>query len=102
MRGVKGLGGDMSSILGDNVFDAPWDMVAAINHALTVLSWFENLPQEEQPPRHIWWSGDLVNEWFDNVRVKRSASSGRKTAYELADDVPMDANSFAEDLRPSG
>ena len=80
-------------------------MVVALNHALTVISWHENLPRDEQPPRHIWYSGDLVEQWFKDVEEKRKnkygSSSGSSSRYEEADDVPMTSNDLAASLRPS-
>jgi hypothetical protein len=78
--------------------------VVALNHALTVISWHENLPVEEQPPRHIWWSGDLVDKWFRNVekeRKNRYGNSGRSSKYDDADDAPMTSNDLAASLRPT-
>lgn len=76
----------------------------AINHALTVISWHENLPKEEQPPRHIWHSGELVDKWFRDVEEKRSekyGSSGKKrSSYDEADNVPMSTNELADSYRP--
>lgn len=77
----------------------------ALNHALTVISWHENLPKDEQPPRWIWHSSDLVDKWFDGVEERREAkygSSGKsKSSYESADDVPMSENEYAKSLRPT-
>jgi hypothetical protein len=65
----------------------------AVNTAVTVLSWFENLPEDEQPPRHIWYDGERLDQWFEDVREKRNAGSeGRRTPYEEADDAPMERN----------
>lgn len=67
-----------------------------------VLSWFENLPTDEQPPRHIWWSSELIKEWFELVNAKRNSKTVNKSksSYQAATDVPMDDNEFAKDLRP--
>jgi len=76
----------------------------ALNHALTVISWFENLPQDEQPPRAIWHSAERVDSWFRDVEKKRSekyGSSGkRRSSYEEADNVPMSSNELADKYRP--
>ncbi len=73
----------------------------AVNHALMVISWYENLPKDEQPPRHIWWSGELLDEWFRNVEEARGSRSTKKSSsYEDADDAPMSANVLAEGMRP--
>ncbi len=75
----------------------------AVNQALTVISWHENLPRDEQPPRHIWYSGEKVEEWFKDVERKRSNKygSGRHSPYDDADDVPMTSNELADSMRPS-
>ncbi len=75
----------------------------AVNHALTVISWHENLPMEEQPPREIWHSPELVEDWFRDVEEKRKSKydgGGRKSSYSDADDAPMASNELAESLRP--
>lgn len=73
----------------------------AVNHALMVISWHENLPKDEQPPRHIWWSAELLDEWFRNVEEDRSSrSTKRSSSYQDADDAPMSENVYAEGMRP--
>jgi hypothetical protein len=78
-------------------------LVQAVNEALMVLAWFENLPKEEIPPRHIWWSVDMLDQWFEDVgkRRKRQAS-GKKSTYDTADEVPSMGNQLVdrEDLIP--
>jgi hypothetical protein len=72
-----------------------------VNQALTVISWHENLPKDEHPPREIWWSGELLDEWFRNVNEKRGEKTGTKrSSYDEADDVPMSGNVLAEGMRP--
>ncbi len=68
-----------------------------------VLSWHENLPKEEIPPRHLWWSGDLLENWFTDVEAKRKRkSSGKRSTYEAADEVPSMGNQLVDrdDLTP--
>ena len=77
----------------------------AVNHALTVISWHENLPKEEQPPRTIWFSAELVDKWFRDVETKRESKYGNsgksKSSYEEAEDVPMSRNELADAVRKS-
>lgn len=76
----------------------------AVSEALTVLSWYENLPEDEQPPRHIWWSDDLLEQWFRNVKENRKNDSGEghrpRSSYEEADDVPMAQNELIDRSGP--
>lgn len=69
-----------------------------------MLSWFENLPEDEQPPRHIWHSDKLLSDWFEDVELKRKQKSSGKhvSSYEDADDAPMMGNELVnrEDLIP--
>lgn len=80
----------------------------AVNEALTVLSWHENLPKDEIPPRHIWWSEDRIDEWFRKVQEdrERKYGSGRKSGstFDQADDAPMTSNTLInrDDLKPGG
>lgn len=65
---------------------------------MQVMSWYENLPEEEQPPRNLWWSDKLLSEWFDKVNAERKEKYGgsKKSTYEAADDVPMMSNEDAD------
>jgi hypothetical protein len=66
-----------------------------------VISWEENLPQDEQPPRLIWWSDELLEEWFEEVKAARGTTRARrrKSSYDEADDVPMVGNELAGQYR---
>lgn len=75
----------------------------AVNTALTVLSWFENLPKEEQPPRELWWSGKLLDDWFTEVRERRDQKSGggskKRSSWDDGTDVPLTDNELATEMR---
>jgi hypothetical protein len=94
------MGGDFSSFWPERVELIPWDRVVAVNHALMVISWHENLPRKEQPPRHIWWSDELLDDWFGNVQENRESRSTR-SSYADAEDVPMTSNELARQYRPT-
>lgn len=75
-------------------------LVQAVNESLMVLSWHENLPKEEVPPRNIWWSGDLLDEWFEDVeRRRKKKTSGKQSTYEAAEDSPSMGNQLVEEQR---
>jgi len=76
-----------------------WVVVEAITEALRVLSWYENLPEDEQPPRKMWHSDKLLGEWFEDVDRKRKQKTGGKdstSSYRDADDAPMMGNEFVD------
>lgn len=63
----------MSQILPDGLtlFTAPHSFVGAIRSAMVFLSWQENLPREEIPPRKIWLDGEALEAWFERVEKLR-------------------------------
>lgn len=73
-------------------------LIQAVNEALMVLSWHENLPKDDVPPRHIWWSSDMLDKWFEEVerRRKKQSSGGKKSTYETADEVPSMGNQLLD------
>lgn len=94
------MGGDFSAFWPEGIVSSPWALVLATNLALQVISWHENLPRDEQPPRHIWWSEDLLASWFRNVQEGREAKSTKRSSYDDAEDVPMEQNELAAQYRP--
>ncbi len=55
-----------------------------------MLSWFENLTEEEQPPRHIWWSEKLLDKWIKDVIEKRKPQSSGDEANEMVGNELVD------------
>jgi hypothetical protein len=80
----------------EGIQNAPYNLVSAVNEALTVLSWHEKLPKDEVPPRYLWWSVDLIDKWFKDVERKRKRKSSGST-YDSADEVPMMGNEWTGD-----
>jgi len=44
----------------------------AIEHALNVLTWHENLQKDEVPPEHLWEDPEGLEQWWQWVEDKRS------------------------------
>ncbi len=62
----------------ERVTDIPWYLQVAIEFGLTVLSWMENLPKKEVPPRHIWADPEGLELWWkklDDLRADGLSSS---------------------------
>lgn len=55
----------------ERVEDVPWYLNVAIEHGLTILNWFENLPDDERPPEHIWEDAEGLELWWETVKAKR-------------------------------
>lgn len=45
----------------------------AINHGLTVLSWFENYTGDELPHENLWDDAEAVEEHFKRVKERKDA-----------------------------
>lgn len=63
----------MSQLLPDGIRslrDAPYPLFRAVRIGLQYLS-FEDLPEEDVPPRSIWTDFDALKDWFDEVRRRQ-------------------------------
>lgn len=64
----------------ENPIDLPWPFVEAWQTALTVLGWFENLSEDDQPPKDIWHDSRRLEAHFAEIRSKwRGKSSDAGT-----------------------
>lgn len=59
----------------------------AVQHALHVLHWQENLSTDEMPPEWMWPFNDALDEWFDEVDARRRDRVGGRDTYEDAPDM---------------
>lgn len=83
-------------------------MQVAIEHALNVLTWYENLPKDEVPPEHLWEDGEGLEQWWASVEAKRddggvATSRGRVDSDDGDGDQPsgMAENDYARFLKQS-
>lgn len=70
----------------DSVFDIPWFLQVAIDQALMILNWRENLTKEEMPPEHIWEDPEGLDDWWHRVEAKRSDGVPTASRYSDSDD----------------
>ena len=56
----------------ERISQIPWFLQTAIEHAMTVLNWYENLPKNEVPPRHLWADVDGLDLWWKKIEERRS------------------------------
>lgn len=75
----------------------------AIEQALTILSWYENLPEEERPPEYLWEDSQGLEMWWASVEAKRSdgvATNRGATDHAQDDQAPsMTENDHARFLK---
>lgn len=81
-------------------------MQTAIEHALIVLSWHENLQPDEVPPEYLWEDGEGLEQWWKRIEEKRSdgISTGRGSSSsddEGDPDPGMAENDYAQALKRS-
>lgn len=67
--------------------------MSAISHAAMILNWFENLLENEQPPRWMWALDEDLAQHFE--RVKADRDSGMDS--DPGGDGPMMQNEYARD-----
>lgn len=75
-----------------DITEAPSELITAIQHAHTILNWFENLPEEEVPPGWMWPFADEVGEWFEEIREIRRQKNDRHS--DDRETVPMTDNAW--------
>lgn len=63
---------------------AGWDLMEAVSAAMAVLGWFE-LPEDEVPPERYWHSPDLLDEWFEAAKRRRSNRAKGLESIEMPD-----------------
>jgi hypothetical protein len=49
----------------------------AIEQAVTILSWYENLPKEEIPPEYLWEDSEGLEMWWNSLDERREEKMGR-------------------------
>jgi hypothetical protein len=79
LRIAKSLG-DVSALLPpgiDSVWDLPHNIHDAISQGLVFIG-FDELSEEERPPRNIWLDPELLTEHFANLkRERKEKAEGR-------------------------
>lgn len=56
----------------DDIRDLPYPLFDAINRAVVFIG-FDELREDERPPKRIWLNGEALNEHFDWIKRKREA-----------------------------
>jgi hypothetical protein len=62
----------------DDLRDCPHTVFYAIRAALIFLS-FDELSEDERPPKHLWDDNEQLHKWFDEVKKRRDEKYGGKS-----------------------
>ena len=74
-----------------------WFLQVAIEQALTILNWYENLPKKEVPPEHLWEDAEGLDLWWKIVEAKRGDETA--SGYSDAEESDMTDNDMAREFR---
>jgi len=75
-----------------SVEDIPADLTLVIDHGYKIISWQENLTEEEMPPRWMWHLDWELEKWFEEIDALRKS----KYAVDDREDTLMDQNEDPE------
>lgn len=70
-------------------------MLLAIEHGHHILSWQENLVEDEIPPTWMWSLDEELNDWFEQLESSRKDKGGGGGD----EPVPMMQNELAKSRR---
>lgn len=56
-----------------SLLDAPHSLVGLLKTTMVFLSWQDNLPNDEMPPRRIWLNEKKLKRFFKDMDKKREA-----------------------------
>jgi hypothetical protein len=76
----------------------PNDLHTAIEQAIRILSWQENLATDEMPPRWMWhldWEIEGHFERVDAARNAKYASNASGSDHQIAEGSEWDENAYA-------
>ena len=76
-----------------SIEDIPVDLFRAIQHAERIVSWQENLMDDEMPPRWMWPFEEKLSSWFEDVKSKRN---GGESNSDSGENPSMIGNEFAQ------
>lgn len=94
VRAAKSSGNGAFLIPGaSSIEKVPWDLAAAVDHAVRVCNWQENLMSEEMPPEWMWPFDAELEDWFSEVERARDAKYGTGDDRE---ETNMMGNEYSE------
>lgn len=80
----------------DSIQDVPWDLAYAIEHAIRICHWQENLLSEDMPPHWMLPFDEELTIWFEEVEARREQRYGSSEGNETTE---MMSNEYADEFR---
>lgn len=80
----------------DCIEEVPDELLRVVEHATTVLNWYDNLPSSDMPPRWMWHLPDQLDLHFKKVEESRG---GGTSAPGEGSVTSLDQNVLASDKR---
>lgn len=78
----------------------PNDLFLAIEHAIRVISWQENMTSDECPPVWMWHLDWEIEEWFKKVSIERDKKWGtNKESDEIPEGAMWEENVYFDQLK---
>lgn len=59
--------------------DWPWPITYCVGEARRIISYWENLPDDQRPPKRLWHSRDKCALYIEEHRADGSSGSGKLT-----------------------
>lgn len=79
----------------DNIYELPAPHFAALRTSLMFLG-FEEMPEEDAPPKRIWLDDDALTSHFSHLKEKRKAEMNPNGSQPSGE--PMKQNSLAREM----
>lgn len=73
-------------------------MFLAIEHAVRIVSWQENLPPDECPPAWMWPLDWEIEEWFEKVKIERDKKFGKNKSIDPSDGGEESSDMWTENV----
>lgn len=97
---VRAAKGNAAVLVGPDITSAPADLIDAIDWATVIMSWQENLMDDEMPPLWMWHVDSALEDHFADVKRRREDRHRSPGRGDDGDEGGrMMSNALARDVR---
>jgi hypothetical protein len=76
-----------------------WFLQVAIEQALLILNWHENLPPEEIPPQYLWEDPEGQEQWRQQLQTRKEYAASTGRSLSDVGDEELVSNDLAREFR---